>query len=160
MNAEQSNFVKENYLKMYDTLKTYARSSLRNESQAEEAVQEAYKIGCRDIEKFYNSPNPDGWIFLVLRNVVRNIKHNWATSTRIMTEYMRTHQQTDMTHQDQHSLELLYGGIVSDDEFRLLYEFGVEGKSHLEMAQSRGISISTCKKRLQRAKEKFREKLK
>jgi len=35
----------------------------------------------------------------------------------------------------------------------------VNGRSHKEMAESRGISVNACKKRVQRAKEVLRKKI-
>jgi len=35
-----------------------------------------------------------------------------------------------------------------------------DGRSHLEMANARGITVSACKKRVQRAKEKLKNKIK
>ena len=46
------------------------------------------------------------------------------------------------------------------EEFQLLKEMAVDGKSHLEMAQARGISVNACKKRVQRAKEVLQKKIK
>lgn len=61
--------------------------------------------------------------------------------------------------EDKVRLEVLYGNIADLDEFKLIQEMVVEGKSQLEMAQDRGISLDACKKRVQRAKEKLRKKI-
>ena len=61
--------------------------------------------------------------------------------------------------QDKVRLEILYENVAGSDEFQLLKEMAVDGRSHLEMAEKRGISVSACKKRVQRAKEYLRKKL-
>ena len=58
------------------------------------------------------------------------------------------------------SLEVVYGNIADTEEFKLLKEMAVEGKSHLELATARGISVSACKKRVQRARERLQERIK
>ena len=60
---------------------------------------------------------------------------------------------------DVEDLDLLYGPIAESDEFAMLKEMVLEGRSHLEMATKRGISIEACRKKFQRAKEKLRKKI-
>ena len=57
-------------------------------------------------------------------------------------------------------MNILYQDIADTDDFKLLSEIAIEGKSHKEIAQSMGITVDTCKKRVQRAKEKLQQKLK
>ena len=61
--------------------------------------------------------------------------------------------------EDQISLEVTYENVGHSDEFQLIKEMAVEGKSHLEMADARGISVVACKKRVQRAKEFLRRNI-
>ena len=57
------------------------------------------------------------------------------------------------------SLDITYGPLAQTEEFQLLKEMAVDRKSHLEMAQKRGISVAACKKRVQRAKEFLKKKI-
>ena len=69
-------------------------------------------------------------------------------------------QADDLTiSEDGVKLEILYGSIADMDEFKLIKEMAVDGRSQLEMAQARQISLDACKKRVQRAKEKLRKKI-
>jgi RNA polymerase sigma-70 factor (ECF subfamily) len=61
--------------------------------------------------------------------------------------------------EDSVDLHVLYGNVAHTEEFKLLTEMAIEGKSHLEMAKSRGISVDACKKRVQRAKETLQKKI-
>jgi len=47
MNAQQHREIEKLYVEMYELLLAYARSSLKNEALAEEAVQETFRIACR-----------------------------------------------------------------------------------------------------------------
>ena len=159
MDIEQSRFIEQLYKEMYDMLITYARCALQEDALAEEAVQETFRIACQKPESLQESPNPKGWLVNTLKNTIRNIKHNRATAQRILTQYLELRIDEDSYSEDKLSLVALYEDIANTEEFKLLKEFAVDGRSHLEMAKSRGITVAACKKRLQRAKESLRLKI-
>ena len=159
MNTEQSARIAGLYLEMFHKLMAYARVSLENEALAEEAVQETFRIACQKPEKLFESPNPQGWLVLTLRNTVRNMKSNRATAQRIVERYLVTQIKDVSVLEDGINLRVLYENVADTEEFKLLAEMAIEGKSHEEMAKSRGISINACKKRVQRAKEKLQQKI-
>ena len=45
------------------------------------------------------------------------------------------------------------------EEFQMVKGMVLDGKSYLELSQELGISIVTCRKRMQRAKEILRKKI-
>ena len=159
MDKEQSSFIEQLYMDMYDMLITYARCALREDALAEEAVQETFRIACQKPESLRESPNPNGWLVNTLKNTIRNIKHNRATAQRILTQYLELRIDEDSYAVDKLKLATLYSDIANTEEFKLLKEFSIDGRSHLEMAKSRGITVAACKKRLQRAKETLRLKI-
>ena len=57
-------------------------------------------------------------------------------------------------------LDILYKDLASSGEYVLIKELVLEQKSIQEMAESRGISVAACKKRVQRAKQVLRKRLK
>ena len=147
------------FLEMYDQLKAYARSNLENESLAEEAVQEAFYIACQKPEALFDSPNPQGWLVITLKNTIRNLKSNRAAAKRIVETYLLDQAKELAIHEDSISLRIQYEDVADTEEFKLLCEMAIQGRSHAEMAQARGISISACKKRVQRAKEFLKKKV-
>ncbi len=160
MNAEQSEQIKKLYHEMYDKLIAYARSSLGSEAIAEEAVQETFLIACQKPEKLCCSVNPQGWLVLTLRNVIRNMKSSRLNAKRIMETYLMTQLKELPIWEDRIDFRVQYENVADMEEFKLLSEMIIEGKSHQEMAQARGITISACKKRVQRAKETLQKKIK
>lgn len=160
MNAEQSAQIEMLYLQMFDGMMAYARSSLPEEALAEEAVQETFRIACQKAEVLCNSPNPKGWLIKTLKFTIQNIKRSRESMRLLLAEYLAAQAQQAAFSEDKIRLEVLYGNIADQEEFQLLKEMAVEGKSHLEMARIRGISISACKKRVQRAKKVLQRKLK
>lgn len=160
MNAEQNKFIEQLYLELFDQMMAYARSSLKSESQAEEAVQETFRIACMKPAELYSSPNPQGWLLKALKFTIRNKRKCNENTNRLLTDYIASQSKEAAFSEDKLPLELLYGPLAQSEEFQLLQEMAVEGKSHLEMAQARGISLNACKKRVQRAKEYLKNKLK
>lgn len=159
MDKEQNTLIEQLYMEMYDMLIIYARCALQEEALAEEAVQETFQIACQKPESLQESPNPNGWLVNTLKNTIRNIKHNRASAHRILTQYLELRIDEDSYSVDKLHLATLYGDIANTEEFKLLKEFAIDGRSHLEMAKSRGITVAACKKRLQRAKETLRLKI-
>lgn len=159
MTHEEREHIEELYIDMYDLLMSYAISSLEKESLAEEAVQEAFRIACMKPDALISSPNPRGWIINTLKFTIANQKRNRDAATRVLAAYMSSMEPELVISQDKVRLEILYENVAGSDEFQLLKEMAVDGRSHLEMAEKRGISVSACKKRVQRAKEYLKKKL-
>ena len=160
MNSQYNADIEKLYLQMYDRLFIYARCTLKNNSLAEEAVQETFRIACQKPVDLLGSPKPEGWLINTLKNVMANMIRNRAVANRIFSEYVAAQAKEYAVSEDRVSFEILYENIVDMDEFQLLREMAVEGRSHLEMAQIRGISVAAIKKRVQRAKEVLRKKMK
>lgn len=151
--------IEDLYLKLYPLLFEYARSSLFNDSLAEEAVQETFRIACQKPESLCESPNPSGWLVNTLKFVILNTERNLAVANRILQEYITQQTKVHAGAEDPENLELLYGDLAELEEFQLLKEMAVDGFSHLQMAKKRNISVEACRKRVQRAKEILQNKI-
>ena len=158
MTSDQRKRIEEFYLEMYDRLFIYARSALDNESLAEEAIQETFRIVCMKPEDLLSSPNPKGWIVNTLKYTIQNMKRSRDKANVLLTQYLAANSSVAFS-EDRISLEVTYENVARSEEFSLIKEMAVNGRSHLEMAQSRGISVAACKKRVQRAKEFLRRKI-
>ena len=159
MTSDQRKRIEEFYLEMYDLLFIYARNAFENESLAEESIQETFRIVCTKPEDLLSSPNPKGWIINTLKYTIQNMKRSRDKANVLLTQYMAAHSNHVAFSEDRVSLEVTYENVAHSEEFQLIKEMAVEGKSHLEMAKSRGISVAACKKRVQRAKEFLRRKI-
>lgn len=158
MTSDQHKRIEVFYLEMYEQLFIYAQNALKNESLAEEAIQETFRIVCTKPEDLLSSPNPKGWIINTLKYTMQNMRRNRDRTNALLNQYLATYT-SDAFSEDRIPLEVTYENVAHSEEFRLIKEMAVEGKSHLEMAQSRGISVAACKKRVQRAKEFLRRKI-
>ena len=148
------------YLQLYPLLFEYARSSLSSDSLAEEAVQDTFRIACQKPEAMINSPNPEGWIMNTLKNVLKNTIRNQNISRRILLDYFASNINDITVTNDRVGLEILYEDVADLEEFKMVKAMALEGKSYLEMSQELGISLAACRKRMQRARETLRKKIK
>ena len=159
MNEEQKHMIENLYLEMFEKMKIYARCSLENEALAEEAVQETFRIACQKPEQLCQSINPQGWLVQTLKYTISNIQRNRSATQRIIAKYLSTQTEDCSFSEDDLDVHIIYENVANTEEFKILVEMAIEGRSHLEMAESRGISVDACKKRVQRAKEALRRKI-
>lgn len=160
MDAKHRSRIEALYLRMYDQLFEYARSSLMDDPMAEEAVQETFRIACQKPDALCGSASPEGWLFVTLKNVIANMIKCRKTAERILRDYFEL-RMTQITQIDEREgIRLLFDELAQQEDFKLLKEMVVDGRTQLEMAQSRGISLEACRKRVQRAKETLRQKIK
>ena len=159
MTTEERRVIEQMYLEMFPLLMNYARSSLKQEGLAEEAVQETFRIACLKPKELCSSPNPKGWLINTLKFVIKNTIRSHNNASRLLAEFLAEQSRERAVSEDEIRLELLYENVAESEDFKLLSEMAVEGRSHLEMAEKRGITVNACKKRVQRAKEFLKKKI-
>lgn len=160
MDSGHSERIAQLYLDMYDKLLIYARCSFAEEALAEEAVQETFQIACQKPEQLCESVNPKGWLVNTLKFTIRNMKRSRENARQILSSYLIAQNECVAFSEDKMCLQVMYEDLSHTEEFKLIKEMVIDGKSHLEMAQARGITVNACKKRVQRAKETLKEKIK
>ena len=86
LDTHQAQVIAEIYNKMYKQLLAYARSSLDQEYLVEESVQDTFRIACAKYDEFIGSPNPEGWLMITLRNIIRNTRREQAKLSRMFVK--------------------------------------------------------------------------
>lgn len=145
------------YLQMYRFMFEYSNSILCSEELAEEAIQEVFRIACQKPEELMTCPNRQGWMVNTLKNVISNTIKRQAAANRAMAKYALNNIEEMVP--DHIQIELLYDDIADTDEFRIIKEMTLMGKSYPELAEERNISVEACRKRVQRAKAYLRKKI-
>lgn len=130
MTLDQRRGIELFYVDMYDLLFIYARNALKNESLAEEAIQETFRIACTKPDDLFSSSNPKGWIINTLKYTIQNTKRNLGRANVLLTQYLAVHSSSVVFSEDQIRLEFTYENVAHSDEFQLIKEMAVEGKSH------------------------------
>ena len=149
MTEQQNKTIEQLYLSLYVKMLIYARATLRDEPLAEEAVQETFRIACMRPEVLCESPNPGGWLLNTLKNVMKNTVKARERANRMLCALTETGEKSSS---DSIRVETTYGNVSHTDEFRLIQGVA-EGKSMLELARERNITVEACKKRVQRARD-------
>ncbi len=159
MDAGDKKNIEHLYLRMYRLMFEYASSVLSSEHLAEEAIQETFRIACQKPEELCASQNPEGWLLRTLKYTISNMTRSRDAANRILKDYFASKLNEMYEAEEAVGVEIMYDDLAELEEFKLLKEMVIDGRSHLEMARDRGISVPTCKKRVQRAKELLRKKL-
>ena len=156
MDENQDKKLEELYREMFHLCFVYARSALNDENLAEEAVQDTFRIACEKADMLFSSENPKGWIIKTLKNVIYNMNKTRANINKIIVDMASVNENLFSTSDEENPV-LLYSKIISDEDFALLKRISVDRYSMLEAADELGITVDACKKRVQRAKRKFKK---
>ena len=147
INEKYLKFIETLYIKNASLLFNYANIILSNASLAEEAVQETFVIACIKQHALENSPNPEGWLMNTLKNVCRNIQKN---RNYYLSRILSLNESVLGT-------TALESDNLWEEDFMILKKIILDGYSYKDLAKELGISLEACKKRAQRAKQRFRK---
>ena len=156
LDDNQQRFIEKLYKEMYYPLSTYALNALSNDSLAEEAVQDTFRIACAKVDDIKSSENPNGWLFNTLKYVMKNMIRSRASLTNMVISSFDFDENIYVKDSDTSDIDLLYSDIVDSSEYKLLKRIALDKYTMLEAAQELGISVEACKKRVQRAKKKLK----
>lgn len=168
MDKEQERRMEELYREMYGPLLSYAGAALRDKNLAEEAVQDCFRIACAKYRALSESENPQGWLMLTLKNVIRNMRRELAALSKLYVDAVSDEEENfwekladsdSERRMEDGQAELLYADLLEPEEFQLLKRIVLQRYTIGEAAQELGITLESCKKRIQRIKKKLRKKL-
>lgn len=149
-------FIESLYRKEALLLYRYSKVIFNNPSIAEESVQETFIIACLNYDKVSCSLNPEGWIMNTHKNVCRNIQKTQSVYLKRILALDQV-EYLPSCAEPAYSIENDLSTFVSSDDYTILKKIILEGYSHKELANELNISIDVCKKRFQRAKERFKK---
>lgn len=145
------------YISMYDSLYTYALVILHDPLLAEDVVQEVFLIGCKKKDVLLNSKSPEGWLVKALRFEIMNIQRHKVVTINAMARYF-INSLDNLMCTDALSPDVLYQDIAETEDYKLLCHVA-DGFLQRDIAKAKGISLSACKKRTQRARERLKKKI-
>lgn len=156
LNQAQNEFLDSLYRDMAPLMTRYALASISDISQAEEVVQDTFRIACTRIEEIMASPNPKGWLMNTLKFVIHDSQRAKARYLRMLCAVLSAGGDKRISYDLEVGLDVLYGDIVNSDDFLLLERVYLQNRSLREIAEEDGITLEACKKRVQRAKKRLR----
>lgn len=140
--------LQELYVANYSKFFSFAKFAVSDPLMAEDLVQDTFVIALHRIDVLLASENPCGWLQNTLKNVIGNAYQKRRIPTVDISAAVGVHSDAH-----QFSVFDLYAGIIDDSSLRLLTWIYCDGICHQEAADRLGISVETCKKRTQRAKQ-------
>lgn len=155
MKNQRNEQLEKLYCEMYEWLFGYANATLSDPSWAEEVVQETFRIACDKSSVLLESDNPKGWLVNTLKGVLRNFVRKAARDSKV---FVPLQEEFDQERPQELPPDLLYQDLARTREYELLKELS-EGRSIRELAQRRGISEDTCKKRIQRSRTYLKKRI-
>ncbi|MEK3792097.1 sigma-70 family RNA polymerase sigma factor [Paenibacillus sp. FSL R7-0204] len=159
LDQEQRVLIEKLFLEMINPLSAYAKKVLHNHLLAEEAVQETFRIACTRANKLLSSSNSKGWLFITLKNVIKNTIRNFTHVNSKLFFSINLDEDLLIGHIDTLKVDFLYSDLVNIEDYKLIKKIALDKYTVVETAHELGISVETCKKRVQRAKKRLKKYL-
>lgn len=145
-----------------DHILSYLRQKVKDEELAKDLLQDTFRKALTHQKNLDDVENEKAWLFRIARNTL--IDHSRKKKEEPLTNY-------DITvDTDTHSLKNSAGDIAQclkelieeydEEEREILYTIFTESQSQKEISQYLGISYSTLKSRIQKARKEIAEAFK
>lgn len=156
MDAYMKKALVEKWYRQYAKYLFRAACLLGPASQAEEMVQETFRIALEK-DNLDEVSYPKTWLRKILYNVIRNQLRLQSNSESSLTCEIEALHEQNTSYTDQLDIELEYSGTIPENDLHLLRLAFVERFTYAEIASELGISERACQKRIERAKKKFKK---
>lgn len=151
LEKEKKEFLERLFLENYSFMEYYATRFFRNQNLAQDVVQDTFLIAQAKIDRLMASESPKGWLFNTLKNVIGNTyKQQKRLADMVSIDDCDIPAATDI------SVEATYRTMIPDEDLQLLIWIYCEERPYSEAAERLGISLAACKKRIQRARLRFK----
>lgn len=130
----------------------YARSALKSDEAALEAVQETFRFASAKPAALLTSADPRLWLLLTLKYVLQNRRRNRAELSRLLLADFGYTADGDVRAV---SAAVPAREFLGDEDFALLSRFVNEGRTLREAAAGAGVSLLETQVRFRRAKRRL-----
>jgi RNA polymerase sigma-70 factor (ECF subfamily) len=141
------------YREMFSVLLTFALAAFDDIHTAQDVVQETFFIAYRKNKSLLSSANPKGWLFMTLKNVVKQRRKALALDAKRYIESLI--QEVAVSVTDPLDIDVLYGDLSENPSFQLVKDIAINKKSFSEIAEEQGTTNAAVRKRYQRAREEL-----
>lgn len=151
MNRGLDAFFEKLYSVYFKDLFKYAYRLTYETNMAEEIVQDVFVEAYKKIALLAQHENPVGWLYVTTRNITKAYMREYLSIKVLLP--LENH---DAGVVDEENEELFLSNYLNDEEAKIIYKFYVEKRSLNEISEEYSISLSACKMRLKRARDKFK----
>ena len=130
----------------------YAYRLTLDKNYAEEIVQEAFTEAYKKVDLLRQHENPVGWLYITTKNIARS----YLRKAKRINAIIHTEEfEQPIMYEDNISYYL--ADNLSKEEFDIITRFYKDRQPVTEIAENLNISISACKMRLKRARDKLKK---
>ena len=161
MGTREETFLTNFYHNYHGKVFLHAYAILKDRSNAEVAVQEAYLVAWRKIDEFMNHENPLAWMKRVIEHTSLHILRELGRTKAVLIpleELTPNKEPTTIEHSDFELREQCLQ-IISKEEFYFFLRIASGQTTFIEESERLGINLSTCYKRFERIRVKLQRAL-
>lgn len=153
---------RENYESLLRLARHRLRQSLRDDSEADDVVQEAFTLAAaKDIR---SHANPRAWLFKTVDHLCRRcVTRSIRTAQKHQRAAQRQAEATSLTPETDRllGLELLarMRQELTEEDWTLLRRCCLEGQSPQEVAAQMGLTVNNLRVRLHRIRKKLKKSM-
>lgn len=150
---ELSDMVESLYEDYRDYLTDYAQSSGFSPEVSQDLMQEVFVIALQKPTDLFFAVSRKGWLIRTLKNLMWNHQRKVLYVQKLQTILERKYRPGQL----ELSNSTVYKGMIPDDDLELLIRYWVRCEKVENIAEDLVISVDACRKRLQRAKNRFKK---
>jgi len=139
------------YLAYFQELIKYVYHLTYEKHMAEEIVQDTFIQAYKKIDLLAKHENPAGWLYVAARNITKAYTRDYLKIKALLPLENR-----DINIAIEDSEDIFLSNYLNKEEAKIIIKFYVEKKSIAEIAKELRISLSACKMRIKRARDKLK----
>lgn len=161
MGVREDDFLTDFYHKYHSKFFLHAYAILKNRSNAEVAVQEAYLVAWKKIDELMKYENPVAWMKRVIEHTSLHILRELGRTKAILIPLEELTPSNELAIMEQSDFELRERclQVISREDFDFFLRIAYGKSSFLEESKRLGINLSTCYKRFERIRTKLQKTL-
>ena len=151
---EQGDFIEKLYCSELKKLIRAANLKLRNYQTAEDMAQDVFVLAQEKREALMSHPEPERWLLNVLR---KKLMHEFRARSKFMGALIELEARARSEEFADNEFKSELFDCLTEEEIEMLKLIWVDGYTIRMVAEKLGIKYETCRRRIQRAKDKIRD---
>ncbi|MDR2615520.1 MAG: sigma-70 family RNA polymerase sigma factor [Oscillospiraceae bacterium] len=152
----ENDFIERLFAEHYKKLLRYAEIKLGGGHRAPDLVQDVFVKAQKNREALERSPNPAGWLINALKWRIMNEYKARGNAARLLAP-LNSLSGAEPGY-EMNTLFFEVRDMLSPEEWRLIQAVYIDGYSAVELSRDLGIGYEACKKRIQKALSKLRDR--
>lgn len=154
-------FYRRNYPHMLLLAELLLKKNLPENTAREfavDATQETFIVAWKKWKTVSTHPKPEAWLYEVLRyKVLQIVRDEWTWHKRTL-QLSNTAESSAFTSADTFTLRTELQDMLTEEEYSLLVQLYLEGKTFDALSQELGMNRSALAMRVTRIKKRLRKK--